>query len=68
MVGVAAFPRFLSAATTNRLLTGSADTTAKLWDVETGKELFNFPHKVRRLPQDPCCDTPLRAAAEQETF
>jgi len=42
--------RSSSAATTNRLLTGSADTMAKLWDVETGKELFNFPHKVRRHP------------------
>ena len=35
------------AASSTRLLTGSADTNAKLWDVETGKELFNFPHKVR---------------------
>lgn len=26
------------------LITGSADTTAKLWDVETGKELHSFPH------------------------
>jgi translation initiation factor 3 subunit I len=25
-----------------RLITASADLTAKLWDVETGKELFNF--------------------------
>ena len=28
-----------------RLLTGSADSSAKLWDVRTGAELFSFPHK-----------------------
>jgi len=28
-----------------KLLTGSADTTARLWDVETGKQLFEFKHK-----------------------
>lgn len=28
-----------------RLLTGSSDTSAKLWDVKTGTELFTFPHK-----------------------
>lgn len=26
------------------LMTGSADTTAKLWKVETGELLFTFPH------------------------
>ncbi len=30
---------------TTRLLTGASDTHAKLWDVQTGKELFTFPHK-----------------------
>ena len=29
----------------SRLLTGSADCSAKLWDVRTGTELFSFPHK-----------------------
>ena len=28
-----------------RLLTGSADCSAKLWDVRTGTELHSFPHK-----------------------
>ena len=28
-----------------RLLTGSADCSAKLWDVRNGSELFTFPHK-----------------------
>jgi len=28
-----------------RLLTGSSDASAKLWDVKTGKELFSIPHK-----------------------
>jgi len=28
-----------------RLLTGSSDTTAKLWDLKTGKEYFSFDHK-----------------------
>jgi translation initiation factor 3 subunit I len=32
--------------TTTRLLTGSADRTAKIWDVETGKELYSFNHKA----------------------
>jgi hypothetical protein len=42
--------------TTTRLLTGSADTNAKLWDVETGKELFNIPHKVcEDVASLPCC-------------
>lgn len=27
------------------LLTGSADQSVKLWDVATGRELFNFPHR-----------------------
>jgi len=31
---------------TDRLLTGSSDTTCKLWQVETGKELFSFQHKA----------------------
>jgi len=31
--------------TSSRLLTGSADKTAKVWDVQTGKELFAFQHK-----------------------
>jgi len=30
---------------TSKLLTGSADQTARLWDVETGKMLFSFKHK-----------------------
>jgi len=29
-----------------RLLTGSSDCTAKLWDVKTGKELYTFNHKA----------------------
>jgi len=29
---------------TTRLLTGSSDQTAKLWDVKTGKELHSFKH------------------------
>jgi translation initiation factor 3 subunit I len=29
---------------TTRLLTASADTKAKLWDVQTGQELFTFTH------------------------
>ena len=45
-----------SSATTTRLLTGSADTNAKMWDVETGKELFNLPHKVSaRVQQSAGC-------------
>jgi translation initiation factor 3 subunit I len=27
-----------------RLISGAADQTVRLWDVETGKELFQFPH------------------------
>lgn len=27
------------------LISGSADTNAKMWEVQTGKELFNFPHR-----------------------
>jgi len=30
---------------TTKLLTGSADQTARLWDVETGQNLFSFKHK-----------------------
>jgi len=29
-----------------RLITASADTTAKLWDVATGRELFEFKHEA----------------------
>eukprot|EP00823_Brevimastigomonas_motovehiculus_P006903 TRINITY_DN5925_c0_g1_i1.p1 TRINITY_DN5925_c0_g1~~TRINITY_DN5925_c0_g1_i1.p1 ORF type:complete len:325 (+),score=74.68 TRINITY_DN5925_c0_g1_i1:75-1049(+) len=29
-----------------RLLTASADTTAKLWDMKTGKELYSFAHEA----------------------
>ena len=32
-------------SSTLSLLTGSADQSAKLWDVQTGRELFNFPHR-----------------------
>ncbi len=28
------------------LLTGSADTTARLWDVQSGRQLFVFPHRA----------------------
>ena len=28
------------------LLTGSADTTARLWDVQTGRQLFKFEHSA----------------------
>jgi len=28
------------------LITGSADSIVKLWDVETGKEIYSLPHKV----------------------
>eukprot|EP01098_Paradermamoeba_levis_P007300 TRINITY_DN300_c0_g1_i1.p1 TRINITY_DN300_c0_g1~~TRINITY_DN300_c0_g1_i1.p1 ORF type:complete len:325 (+),score=104.86 TRINITY_DN300_c0_g1_i1:119-1093(+) len=31
---------------TTRLLTGSADNSAKIWDVETGKEIQHFQHKT----------------------
>jgi len=27
------------------LISGSADTNAKLWEVQTGRELFNWPHR-----------------------
>lgn len=37
----------LSTDTTECLLTGSADWTARLWDTETGKELYSMMHKVR---------------------
>jgi len=30
----------------SRLLTGSADTTARLWDVESGKSLYAWKHKA----------------------
>ena len=30
---------------TTRMVTGSGDNTAKLWDVETGVDLMTFPHK-----------------------
>jgi WD40 repeat protein len=31
---------------TTVLITGSGDSLVKLWDVETGKEIYNLPHKV----------------------
>jgi translation initiation factor 3 subunit I len=31
---------------TTILITGSGDSLVKLWDVETGKELYNLPHKA----------------------
>jgi len=31
---------------TTTLITGSGDSTVKLWDVETGKEIYNLPHRV----------------------
>jgi len=31
---------------TERVLTGSADTTAKIWDVETGREIMSWTHKA----------------------
>ena len=34
------------AVDSTRLLTGSADSSAKLWDVETGQNLFTFKHKA----------------------
>ena len=34
-----------SAGDSKLLLTGSADQSVKLWDVATGRELFNFPHR-----------------------
>ena len=39
------------AGTSTFLITGSADNTAKLWEVSTGKELFSwdFPTAVKRL-------------------
>lgn len=37
------FPQYLCLlGDTTRVLTGSADNTAKLWDCETGKEVSNF--------------------------
>jgi translation initiation factor 3 subunit I len=37
--------------TSTRIMTASADMTAKLWDVQTGKELYTFTHdgSVRRV-------------------
>jgi translation initiation factor 3 subunit I len=35
-----------AAVDSTRLLTGSADSSAKLWDVETGQCLFTFKHKA----------------------
>ena len=35
-----------AAVDSTRLLTGSADSSAKLWDVETGANLFTFKHKA----------------------
>jgi len=29
---------------TTRLITGAADQSARLWDVETGKQIFRYPH------------------------
>lgn len=37
---------FGAAVDSTRLLTGSADSSAKLWDVETGANLFTFKHKA----------------------
>jgi len=39
------FGTAMSIFSSSRLLTGSSDTTAKLWDVESGKELFEFKHQ-----------------------
>eukprot|EP00698_Gefionella_okellyi_P006278 TRINITY_DN15663_c0_g1_i1.p1 TRINITY_DN15663_c0_g1~~TRINITY_DN15663_c0_g1_i1.p1 ORF type:complete len:324 (-),score=54.64 TRINITY_DN15663_c0_g1_i1:27-998(-) len=33
-------------ANSKRLLTGAADRTARLWDVETGRELFQWEHNT----------------------
>jgi len=30
----------------SRLLTAGSDRTTKLWDVQTGRELFDFPHQA----------------------
>ena len=35
-----------AAVDSTRLITGSADSSAKLWDVETGANLFTFKHKA----------------------
>lgn len=31
---------------TSRMITGSGDNTAKLWDVDSGVDLLTFPHKT----------------------
>ena len=37
---------FHSTDTTTKLITGSADSSAKLWDVEHGTELFTYNHQT----------------------
>ena len=36
----------VAAVDSTRLITGSADSSAKLWDVATGASLFTFKHKA----------------------
>ena len=46
------FTHLLLTEQSTRLISASADNSVKLWDVESGKDLFTFPHQtsVRYCP------------------